>query len=389
MSEPIARNVVPTYPDEHVDQILADIQSEFTRHNSPSLLPVIPGPEDLQRILRTCFFASLSRDEGRETRFRLLYHPLGTPQGTPTYAGGEVASDWIPFHPPLELTVGALVKAAHASHPRASCIVVGGTPGDPLMLGILRHQRGPRQFIFRTLSGITIEVAAPGELLVGSRFKTHMRYARGNADFPKRWQDLDSVVAALKETFEGLNVNRFMGTAMELLEAIRDNGHGGLVLISSTATPSAIGSSRYGAFNTPFLRQAWERRERLEPEFQTAHFQQVQDQIDYYEACEFAARLTAIDGALVMTHELDVLGIGSFVVDLESEVKEIGSDDSSAGPARVVFPGARHQAAARFCGGQQGSGAAALAVSHDGGLTLFVKPPDATIVTAFRGVDFR
>jgi hypothetical protein len=82
------------------------------------------------------------------------------------------------------------------------------------------------------------------------------------------------------------------------------------------------------------------------------------------------ARMAAVDGAVVLTDDLQVLGFGAMI--------RVGSDPDvyrvTAWPERVdsvhleEAGGARHQSAVRFVG--QHRNAIALVISHDGHLSL-------------------
>jgi hypothetical protein len=379
----------PAYPNEHSDTILVDIHAGLSTYQEPrSVIPRVPSRDDLEFILRTCFFASLASDEDRDIRFRLLFHPGCTPEGVPTYAGGEIVSDWVPFDPPLALTVETLVKVAPATEPRRSCIVVLGEPGAPVIAGLMRHRPGAGPYHYRRVLGLVFLVTGRGELIVASPVKTHMRYARGRANFPRRWEDLDRLVVALQKTFPGLHVTRFMEAMLLILDAVREQGHGGLLLVSPTEAPLAIEAGRYGRVPAaPFLERACELNERLDRNYDAAHARQLQDHVDYEDACAFVGRMTGIDGAVVLTCELKLLGIGCFIGGEEAQVVEPIAD-AERRPAGQVFTGARHQAAARFCGAQP-SGAAAFALSQDGALTVLVKASGEPAVTVFPHVDLR
>ena len=79
------------------------------------------------------------------------------------------------------------------------------------------------------------------------------------------------------------------------------------------------------------------------------------------EACDFIARLSGVDGAVLVTSELDVLSFGVFVK----------SPDSGTVSHQIKDRGARHKSAIWFC--EAHTVALAIVVSQDGDISLVVK----------------
>jgi hypothetical protein len=82
------------------------------------------------------------------------------------------------------------------------------------------------------------------------------------------------------------------------------------------------------------------------------------------------ARLAAVDGAVVLTTDLDILGFGAMIsVRSVPDVYLVGSSPERAVRIRIEEAGgSRHQAAVRFVG--QNHESIALVISHDGHLSL-------------------
>jgi hypothetical protein len=99
-------------------------------------------------------------------------------------------------------------------------------------------------------------------------------------------------------------------------------------------------------------------------------------QIAFAEAIEFVARLTAIDNAVVMDTDLNLLGFGVQVIEAAVPQTTFEHKNPYSGDVHVddvaTFTGTRHPAGVVFCIGQERE-AAALIASQDGRLSLAVK----------------
>jgi hypothetical protein len=100
------------------------------------------------------------------------------------------------------------------------------------------------------------------------------------------------------------------------------------------------------------------------------------------------ARLAAVDGAVVLTTDLCVLGFGAMIsTQSVPEVHLVRPEPDE--PLRIDIEeagGARHQSAIRFVGHHRGS--AALVISHDGHLSLAYGTPDQAGVLLLRNAEW-
>ena len=88
------------------------------------------------------------------------------------------------------------------------------------------------------------------------------------------------------------------------------------------------------------------------------------------KVCRPIARLAAIDGAVVLSDQLDILGFGAMIsVGLVPDLYLVQPWPQDPVKMHIeVAGGTRHQSAVRFVGHHHGS--LALVISHDGHLSL-------------------
>jgi hypothetical protein len=105
---------------------------------------------------------------------------------------------------------------------------------------------------------------------------------------------------------------------------------------------------------------------------------------EHAEALDFVARLTAVDGAVVLDQELGLLGAGATIQtpDASMPAEIVLEDPRSVGCERRVptssLGGNRHRSAICFCAQQEGL-ALALVASQDGDLSFFARRPDGLV----------
>jgi hypothetical protein len=99
---------------------------------------------------------------------------------------------------------------------------------------------------------------------------------------------------------------------------------------------------------------------------------------EHDEALDFVARLTAVDGAVVVRDDLALLGFGATIATPEAGIPEkvdvedpTGSGEVKATPI-TELGGSRHRSAACYCA-QQRDAALAFVASQDGDLSVFVR----------------
>jgi hypothetical protein len=299
----------------------------------------------------------------------------------------------LPFANPAPFEPGAVAKIAPSVDLARTMLGVWPDETGHLRVWGLVHA-GDRRF------GIDLEIApsflrvvglGPGVLSVSYGERHVIAYARGEAHFPERAElDVRRVLSTGIDTFHSRELGR-------LAERMLLHGHGGTILLLEPGVkPEALTHHPHYTFRPPnaVLRDAFKRDEdirqnRVGPEAgeSTEQFvrRRVLGQRERAGALNHVARLTAVDGAVVMTTALDVIGYGATIATGTTDAPRLRLLDprkKTAEPVDVPFSiltGHRHKSAACFCAAQSGVGVAIVA-SQDGVLSLFGREADGAVL---------
>src|SRR5260370_6455915 len=180
------------------------------------------------------------------------------------------------------------------------------------------------------------------------------------------------------------------------------HGHGGTILIIDEGRkPSSVDlhpSYTHHSESCDILKDAAEADEKANSgdasrgEMSDARFAiwREEQHRRHEEAIDFVARLTAVDGATIITDSLRLLGFAATIRtgDATDNVTIATGDPLDPGqfkPASLSdFPGNRHRSAILFCARQPTGLALAIVASQDGDVSLFGRTGGATNVIAIR-----
>jgi hypothetical protein len=389
---------IAVYPRDAAAEILARIPV-------PAAPVELPDEAALATLLETAFFATLTDDEGRPTLFRILFGPTLQGDGAPAV---EAAITPRPF------TVDAVRRLAPAAENTDAALAVC-VEGDRL---VLRGLILPTPSDTGPLPGPGLQIAGRGrgtvEVSVGGQ--RIASYVRGNLRLYEQHiheAGLLRVVERMAPRVAGVAPHVELRTILRLVDAMAGLDHGGTLLVVPDGPYEEIAglrpSPRYAlqGEGRTFLGAAVETfrahnglaaREQRRAAFEEIDFDRwEQDRIadrqarrTLDESVRLVAGLTAVDGAVVMTADLELLAFGAMidVVPDPAPTKVVSVDPFSPVDRRLVppqsFGGARHQSAIAFCR-QQRDGALAFVASQDGTLTFFLRSPDDVI--ALRPLD--
>jgi hypothetical protein len=100
------------------------------------------------------------------------------------------------------------------------------------------------------------------------------------------------------------------------------------------------------------------------------------------DALDFVARLTAVDGALLLEDDLSVVGFGTTISAARKRIRLVHEDPRKPGAERsgvlTDLGGNRHRSAAHFCIQQRGLGLAIVA-SQDGDIAFLARRKDGRV----------
>jgi len=401
--------------------------AQYVHEHWPAARAVHISRELLNEALSVAFQASLTSEEARPTRFRLLLTPVA-----------ELPDSGVPNQGVLRLrfdrsrpfTADELRRLA-PSTPFETSLIGAHEEGGKLRIWGIAHSgpawlapsSGGRSPVPNWTYDPIIHVTAPGQLAVRCAGKLVGALERGALVdtmmdvFESEWlpvmfaREREQVRAehaarqanAASPTFVEHSLVGRVGQHMlrRTIQLIRAARHGGMILIVDTPPEATSVSHDWLRLKYRFERDEPSRRYRtlllqiLERVAETASKATVEwsdfaldasGEIEKLEQAVFEfsrviANLTAIDGAVVLDKRLGLLGFGAEVsaelpapthvwraLDVEGRERERDN---------VENVGTRHRAAYRFV--QDHARGLALVVSHDGGVT-FVANRDQAIV---------
>ena len=328
----------------------------------------VPDTDTIESVIDAAFWASLRREEGFLPRISLAYL---SPEG-PTQP--------LIFERPLPLDPGILTRIAPAVE-RAG-IHLGVWHDGNQGLHVWGAARGIPQLCF------VVEVAAAGLIVVkrftggtlskfvnvavleGDQIKVVNPAVSGAADHPPL---LTSLLGFDSPAPSGPSVNALVLLAVSM----RGHGHGGSLLV----VPSESQSWRDSI--VPPVPYA------LSPPFSDLGRLNSTDPEKARRTIDMIGGLTAVDGAVLLTDRLEVLGFGAKIMRRKGrgQVEQVRiTEPIENGIAALVHPeqlgGTRHLSAAQFVQDQRD--AVALVASQDQRFTIFEWCRQEEIVHAHR-----
>lgn len=328
----------------------------------------IPSHAQLTVLLRAVFWASLRTEEGEPARLALRIT-------SPSDIGGLYRE--LLFVEQLECTAENLVKLSPVL--RTSDVFVGiklARNRSPTIWGIRQE----------AMSGLTIRSIAPGHVVVHVNGSLVADIAPGLAAilYAEGAEDWFSAIrtAARGRSFSESEKLR-LASALRYLAKEMQHGRGGtLLIVPGDTTASLKGIDLRYKLKTETMSLGdrlakWEAdsaetcaREHAQfnwPNWISFMVPELKTGRDFLEAAALVGRLTAVDGATILTRSLSLLGFGAKLTSTIS--LPIALRDTSETVLEVSSLGMRHQSAMQFVLVNQGT--MALVASQDGKLSLF------------------
>ena len=386
----------------------------------------LPVPVMLRLLLSTCYQASLMREETRPVVFRLLLREAAR---IPREGGPPDGFHRLIFTQPLPFTANELRRLSPAASFERSLVGVQfNSQGQPEIWGLvhsgadwMRAQEGSHSRFTPLPASLVIAASGPGRLTVSRGSFTIVRLQSGRIIPPsinllETDHQLPEAAAVSDELMQAHEAARTTANqpwarldppfsrqlrqqlALRMVSAIRNARHGGTVLlVGRDLAKDREALSRYVRLKYTFQTEEPRFRARTlivramntvaevcgesHPPPATVgwneyagsnHPRVVAAGEAISELTRFLACLTAVDGALVLTQSLELLGFGGEIsgdlpeVEMVARVTDLGSGELELEPATAF--GTRHRSAYRFCRALPGS--AALVVSQDSGLRV-------------------
>lgn len=378
-----------------------------------------PASSTLAHVLSTCYLATLLREEGRPVTFRLA---VSEPEAFAPAAGPPSGLHRLVFARPLPLDEHELRRLAPAVEFSRSLIGATDAGGKPTIWGVihsgphwLQSVRGGRE-VEQTIPPVLIVAATgPGRLLVTAGALTLAALTNGALSgrevdvFQARWlhERLSEVgratwAAHMREreraTRPWADVHPTFGAVLaghvlrRIVATIRAAQHGGtLIIVPAGRVAELLVDGSYLRVKYGFTDDEPRRRiatlmadimtelaRNAGPDaavrwntYEASRAQRLREMDEaLFEVAHLVADLTRVDGTVVMSDRLEILGFG---VEISGELPQVlrvarardleGTDREWVRTDRV---GTRHRSAYRLC--QAVRDALTLVVSKDGGL---------------------
>jgi len=415
------------YPRDLTDLVLrrwADVERACGAGHPPR-----PARERLEQALSASFQASLLRDERRPITFRIA---LASPAVYDAAAGPPTGLHRLVFDTPRPLDQHELRRLSPAAVFSRSFIgaTLDADP-EPRVWGLIHsgpnwlHQviggREARQSIPDVL---TVSVTGPGRVLVEAGPVVIADLSSGSLIddrldvFHASWMDrvLSELGArqwsAHAQDAHGRTrpVDPSFGPTLarhalrRILGGIRSAQHGGmLLLVPRRSVPGLLGDGGLVRVKYRFVDEEPRHRfltlsvaimnelaraaaspNRAPPswtEYAQSETQRIKElDTALFEVAHFVADLAEVDGAIVMSDDLDLIGFGGEITGRLSEVSHVARATDLEGlqreRVRTDRVGTRHRSAYRLC--SQAHDVLAMVVSQDGGL-CFVRWHDGIV----------
>lgn len=379
----------------------------------------LPDLPQLEQVLSVCFQASLLREEGRPVTFRLA---LAGPDVFPTAEGPPAGLHRLVFGDSRPFDQHELRRLAPAAV--FSRTLIGATVDRDRRVRIwglihsgahwLESVRGGRETLQAIPPVLIIAVSGPGRMLVSvgtitiAELTHGTLISRGMDVFQAPWLEELFVSVGGMEANATVDARFSAVLACHILRrvfaTVRGAQHGGmLILVPEQATHQVLTAGHHIRVKYPFVEDEARRRLRTltaailervasahqgpdEPAFGWPQYEMSEapevtaGDAALFEAAHLVADLTHVDGAVVMTTGLDLLGFGGEIAGDLPEVPRVmrardleGADREWVRTDRV---GTRHRSAYRFC--HVVRDAVAIVVSQDGGLR-FIRWHDGAV----------
>jgi hypothetical protein len=359
--------------------------------------------DQLAAFIETAFWASLELNEGRQTRFRATL----------------AAPDQIPvsrlFEYPVPYEEGPIAKITPAAPP-GGCLGVSASNNGFHIWGFGHGRSFSPQHI-------SVDVSQPGSLVIGIGELQPFAVLNGRKDpilggtrmdVPAHLQKvLRKASGPVTDPLEAMVGFHECLTLVELVRAILHDGHGGTLLIVASETGQWEQSLR---FAHKFAKSDTMIHDVILEENNARHLQgsaQIElsqylskigavrelklvdalpsrRPLDFASLVQAAAPLAAVDGAVVITKDMGVIGFGAKitaqVVCKVLIVQPVRDEPQVPSEQLEVLGGTRHQSAARFVAANHD--AVALVISQDRHVSIMKWEDHNDCVEVFRNVEW-
>jgi hypothetical protein len=397
--------------------------------------PLPPG-DALEQLFQLMYHASISREESQTICFHIIYIDPHNPDPAPPKRIVRDRWRFISLETPLEMTLENMRKIAPASDPRSSAFAVyPDSQGRMIVWGFIDQLNRYQEFLnYDARSGperpglFEARIVGPGHLLatinyerVGELRVNELRTETLNVFTPGPILDaLSPGIESLRKYIEQVvpkedyeeeisqhfTVIPWVTTIRRILLRTQGLGHGGALLLTPDISLAGL-NVKYGLkYNR--LRSALERCSATRMQRKAAWSRIIElheakekflswklyfnervldagvgeSERELEAAIWFVSLLTRVDGLVLMTPQLDVIGFGVEITfpnkpEHIQRATSVMADPANRQDTEYNYFGTRHRSMMRYC--DKIPGAVGFVISQDGGVRAVTRI-DETVV---------
>ncbi len=336
----------------------------------------LPSQEVLEDVCHVLLNVSTLREELRYPSFRVCFiHPDSELLKVYIY------SHSVFFEKPIDFNTKELHRLAPALNADISYLMLDTSTPDYKIIGINASYTAWESIMVRaTQSGNrmpkipNIYLKGPGEMDACLGETALVRYRSGASEFSRTDAFISTPIADELRNGSSISEEDRLKVLYRILWKAKEYQHGGhLFIVPSEEACAGYLQIKY-RIPSPF---AFGSRQKL---LNYPHVDFDKTVITYADTL---ARFTAVDGAVVLNKDLDLLGFGAeaIISNLDHEmphIRFIGADNKEKTSRKFNDHGMRHRVCYRFCNYVKNS--VAIVISQDGSVEGCTKKDDKVIV---------
>ena len=355
-------------------------------------ISLIPSEQIISQIIDAAVWTSFATDEGNTVTISIILNPA------------QDTFDTFVFDQPISFDVNHLVKLGAAlENPSAD---IGVWPNEEQKLVVWGFKTRSADAL---IPNLCVEAMGPGSVLITFGGKSLAALTGNEAFFIDHSILMKKIIPKLSSPKDQqgdtiLHLMRYM-SLLNTARKMREHGRGGTLLVVpnteewrhsiDTPVPYTGGAifleSDYDVTQKPslitvvknFFGASSENKTVLERE----KLERLGHQLD--RQCKHIARMTAVDGALVMSFDRFVYCFGAKINSAQNQkpprnirVYKPIEGDTGTKCSLMDLGGTRHQSAAQFANAQPGS--VAIVVSQDGHVSFISSGPESNELTVIQ-----
>lgn len=324
---------------------------------------ILPPKDILMSVCETLLNVSCMREEGRFPNFRVCFL---RPEDS-GFLDGYIYAHKLDFKSPVPFTTSALHKLAPAINPSMSYLVVDTSVSPYVCTGIIASFTTWEKLIMGEVEGgnrmpqiPNIRVKDPGELEACFGETPLVGYSFGRNVVSRTDAFTRGFVFDTLSKYSRLHDNEWLHILFRVVWHVKKYAHGGTLLI----VPSMESCKQYidVKYKLPAKCMFKDSKSLVD----VSPVAREKETISY---ADFISKLTTVDGAVLLTHNFDLIGFGAEILTDKMEKEQpnmcfLNSNDTVNKTAKFTDNGTRHRSAYRFANAVPG--AVAIIVSQDG-----------------------